>query len=75
MGLIPLALCLAFVVEVSWKWKFILLALLAATFLVPMHMAGTEHYIAARIGAILVQVLLAIVYLVRRQLPDGAFRL
>jgi|GEM_PF-2786003 len=75
MGLIPLALCLALVAEVSWKWKLILLALLAAAFLVPMHMAGTEHYLAARIVAIIVQVLLAVAYLVRRQLPDGAFRL
>jgi hypothetical protein len=75
MGLIPLALCLALVVEVSWKWKLILLAVLAGTFLVPMHMAGTEHYVAARIGAIIVQILLAITYLIRRQLPDSAFRL
>jgi len=74
MGLIPLALCLALVAEVSWKWKLIVLALLAATFVVPIHMASTEHYIAARIGAIVVRVLLAITYLIRRQLPDGVFR-
>jgi len=73
MGLIPLALCVALVLEVSWKWKLILVALLAATFFVPIHMAGTDHHIAARIGAIIVQVLLAIVYLTRRQLPDGVF--
>ena len=73
MWLIPLALCLALVLEVSWKWKLILLALLAAAFLLPVHMAGTDHYTAARIGAIIVQVLLAIVYLIRRQLPDGVF--
>ena len=70
MWSIPLALCVALVLEASWKWKSILVALIAATFLIPVHMAGTEHYVAARIGAIISQVLLAIGYLIRRPLSD-----
>jgi len=73
LSILVLVLCVALVIDVSWKWKFIVLALLAATFLVPGHLAGTEYATAARICAIIVQVLLAIVYLIRRQLPAGVF--
>ena len=72
---IVLALCLALVIDVSWKWKFIVLALLAASFVVPAHLVGTEYATAANIGAIIVKVLLAVVYLIRRQLPAGVFDL
>ena len=73
MGYIVWALCLALLIEVSWKWRFILGALLTATFVVPAHMADTEFSTAATIGAIVVQTLLAIVYLVRRKLSAGVF--
>ena len=73
LSILVLVLCVALVIDVSWKWKFVVLALLAASFLVPAHLVGTEYAMAARIGAIVVQVLLAIVYLIRRQLPAGVF--
>ena len=73
MGIIVLALCLGLVVDVSWKWKFIVVGLLASTFLVPVHLAGTDHASAARICALVVQVLLAIVYLIRLKMPAGFF--
>jgi len=71
MVIIVLALCLALVLDVSWKWKLVVLALLAATFLVPAQMVGTDYAIAASVGAMIVRILLAIVYLIRLKMPAG----
>ena len=66
-----LALCVALVIDVSWKWKFVVLALLAATFLVPRHLVGTDYATAANVGAFIVRILCAIVYLIRLRTPAG----
>lgn len=71
--ILVLVLCVALVIDVSWKWRFILVVLLAATFLVPRLMAGTDYAIAANVSASTVRILFAIVYLIRRKLPAGVF--
>lgn len=71
--ILVLVLCVALVIDVSWKWRFMLVALLAATFLVPRLMVGTAYATAANVGAFIVRILCAIAYLIRRKLPAGVF--
>jgi hypothetical protein len=64
VGILVLALCVALLIEVSWKWKAVVAGLIAVPFFLPASME-------APIVAIVIHTLLAITYLIRRQLPDS----
>jgi hypothetical protein len=66
-----LVLCVALIIDVSWKWRFVLVALLAATFIVPRLMAETDYATAANVSASTVRILCALVYLIRLKMPAG----
>jgi hypothetical protein len=65
--ILVLALCVALLIEVTWKWKVVIAGLIAVPFFLPAAMEPMH----AGIVAIVIHTLLAITYLVRRQLPDS----
>jgi len=67
VALLPLILCLALLIEVTWKWKAVVAGLIAVPFFLPAVMEPLQ----VRIVATVIYTLLAIIYLIRRQLPDS----
>lgn len=68
VALLPLILSLALLIEVTWKWKVVVAGLIAVPF---FDLSAAIEPMHAGIVAIVIHTLLAITYVVRRQLPDS----
>ena len=69
--ILPIAFSIALILDVSWKWRFILVPVVIATIIVPWKFVdpASSAFTLIRLGAVAIQILMSVAFFIRLKLP------